>query len=171
MSPAPPSRPPTWAWIGTGLLAVVLGLLAAFPDAVGRIRALTTQTTTAGADCALETAPCTVVLNDGTRVGFDLGPRPLRAGLPLDWAVTVSDGSPVERVEIAGLSMNMGLTRVPLAAQPDGRWTARSSLPICSSAAMDWRADILLGGVPARVVSVPFSTSGRVLPHERGASP
>lgn len=166
MSPPPPSKPPTWAWLGTGLLAVVLALLWAFPDAVSRVRALFTRTTMAGEDCALEDAPCSVVLADGTTVSLDLGPRPLRAGLPLDWAVEVGGGAPVEGIEIAGLSMNMGLTRVPLAPDGAGRWTAKASLPVCSSAAMDWRADILLGGTPPQVVSVPFSTSGRVLPHQ-----
>lgn len=169
---AAPSRPPAWAWIGTGLLAVALGLLAAFPDAVSRVRAWFTQTTMAGPECVLGDAPCTVGVTDGPTVRLDLGPRPLRAGLPLDWAVEVSGGAPVERIEIAGLSMNMGLTRVPVVSDGAGRWTARASLPICSSAEMDWRADILLGGTPPRVVSVPFSTSGRVLPHERaGGAP
>ncbi len=170
MNTAPPRSPPTLAWVGAGLLAVVLGLLAAFPDAVGRVRGLFIQTTMAGPDCALGDGPCTVALSGGSTVTLDLGPRPLRAGLPLDWTVVVSDGAPVERIEIAGLSMNMGLTRVPLVDNEAGHWTARASLPICSSAAMDWRADILLGGVPPRVVSVPFSTSGRVLPHEMNAA-
>jgi protein SCO1/2 len=152
--------------VGTGLLAVALGLLWAFPDAVSRVRALFTQTTVAGEDCVLEDAPCSVVLDDGATVRLELGPRPLRAGLPLKWSVEVTDGVPVEGIEIAGLSMNMGLTRVPLQADGAGRWSARASLPVCSSAAMDWRADVLLGGTPPRVVSVPFSTSGRVLPHQ-----
>jgi hypothetical protein len=138
---------------------------------VARVRALFTPTTMAGPECTLDVAPCTVTLDDGATVMLDLGPRPLRAGLPLVWTVVVSGGAPVERIEIAGLSMNMGLTRVPLVDSAQGRWTARASLPICSSAAMDWRADILLGGTPPRVVSVPFSTSGRVLPHEREAAP
>ena len=161
MSRSQDAGPPAWAWIGTGLLAVTLVLLAVFPDAVGRVRARFTQTTHAGVACRLEAAPCAVALPDGRSVTVDLGPRPLRAGLPLEWRVAVSDGTPVDRIEIAGISMNMGLTQVPVTPEGGGTWTARASLPVCTSAAMRWRADVLLGGTPPHVVSVPFGTQGR----------
>lgn len=77
---------------------------------------------------------------------FAISPRPIPVSAPLTLSLTPpAQVLPGNRpasvlVELTGDSMDMGLIRIPLALQPNGRWEASSSIPVCVTGQMRWRA-------------------------------
>lgn len=77
---------------------------------------------------------------------FSIAPRPIPVSAPLSFTLTpperiLSTNKPeAVWIDLTGDSMDMGLIRVTLEQQPDGRWTGTGSIPVCVTGAMRWRA-------------------------------
>lgn len=128
------------------VVAVVAGLLWAFPDAVSRLRQATGPHAAASTACLLEEGPCTATFADGTAVTLDITPRGLPTETPLTLAVSVEGEGVPDHVEIQGIDMNMGLITTPLKARPDGSYAGTAIIPVCTTDQMQWHADVVLDG-------------------------
>lgn len=77
---------------------------------------------------------------------FGITPRPIPVSAPLSFTLTPPDRIlPTNKpeavwVDLTGDSMDMGLIRVTLEQQPNGQWIGTSSIPVCITGAMRWRA-------------------------------
>lgn len=151
--------------LGAAAFVTVMVLLWRNPDVVSQVRSWGAESVTV--DCDLASGPCAATFADGSSVTLGVGETQVVAGVPLPWAVESTAGE-LAFMEISGLSMNMGLSRVPLEADGDGRWAGRASLPVCTSLEMRWRADVVLDqGVQRRIARFDFTSTGRVLPHQQ----
>ncbi len=142
------SRPTTERWIRYaqgvlwGFALLVLALAWAFPDAIARLRAWGSTYAEAAPGCDLDRGPCTARFPDGTEVRLRATPHPV--GPDGQVHLWVEAPLPPRTVEIYGIDMAMGLVRAPLAPALDAEgWTARVTLPACTSKRMRWRADVL----------------------------
>lgn len=106
--------------------------------------------------CDLQRGACSSSLPGGGRVTFSIEPRPIPVLRPIKLVVTVQ-GADAKKAEVdfVGTSMKMGFNRPQLQNAGNGRFEGETTLPICSTNSMEWRASILLetGG---RLVAVPF---------------
>ena len=105
--------------------------------------------------CRLERQACSAALPGGGRVEMALEPRPVPTSSPMRVIVSV-DGAQPENVEVsfAGVDMNMGLHRLPLAAV-GGRHVGETTLPVCVTGRMVWQATVTLE-VGRKNITVPF---------------
>ncbi len=77
---------------------------------------------------------------------FGITPRPIPVSTPLTLTLTPPDRILTSNqpsavwVDLTGDSMDMGLIRIPLALNSDGRWEGSGSIPICVTGQMRWRA-------------------------------
>ncbi|MCB9778942.1 MAG: SCO family protein [Alphaproteobacteria bacterium] len=146
-----------------GLIAwgVALGLLFVLWQRPGLLMDLV-RPAASTTDCDLAAEPCTVPLAGGGQATITVLPTGLPAGRPLSWTVALQ-GAPDLRptaLEITGLSMNMGITRLPLL--PDGEaWVAEGALPLCTSTTMQWRIDLLATRAGAAEAATLHTWSGR----------
>lgn len=77
---------------------------------------------------------------------FAITPRPIPVSAPL--TLTLTPPTPMLPgnlpssvwVDLTGDSMDMGLIRVALTPMPDGHWEGTSSIPVCVTGRMRWRA-------------------------------
>jgi hypothetical protein len=152
--------PKQWAaGLAAAAFATALALLGRHPDLVSEVRSWGAETVTV--DCDPGTGPCVATFADGAAVTLGIGGAAVVAGPPLPWIVESSAGELVF-MELRGLSMSMGLTRIPLAPEGEGRWSARASLPVCTSTEMRWRADVVVdSGARRRVARFDFTSRGR----------
>ena len=112
-------------------------------------------------ECDLRVAPCTGVLSDGRSITFEIEPKPIPVMKSLQFSVRLQglDGEGVE-IDIQGVDMNMGYNRFKLTAIDHGLFKGKGVLPICTRAAMEWEARVLvqtrrgLVAAPYRFVSV-----------------
>jgi protein SCO1/2 len=123
-----------------GLLALVAGGLALFPDVVSRVRQQGTYARAPEA-CRVGWEPCTATFLDGSTVTLSIEPQGLPTETPLTFRVDVQGAAarPVA-LELQGVDMNMGIVRFPL--DGDGRGTG--VIPLCTTSEMRWRADVVL---------------------------
>ena len=79
---------------------------------------------------------------------FSITPHPIPVSAPLTLTLT-----PPERilhtpaavwVDLTGDDMDMGLIRISLQQNADGRWTGTGSIPVCVTGAMRWRARLYI---------------------------
>lgn len=161
MPDAPPARPLRTAVIGLSVLTV-LAALVIVPDLLGQLRSQAMPSVTV--DCDPQDR-CEAVLPSGALITLTTGA--LTQGEPTRWALTAPREATLLSLDVSGISMNMGLTRVPLQGGA-GAWSGEAPLPSCTQTEMDWRADavLLLNGAPNQA-SFRFSTSG--LPSEQAA--
>lgn len=111
--------------------------------------------------CDLHRGPCSATLPNGGSLQFSIAPRPIPLVSPLALEVTLNgaDADAVE-VDFAGVDMDMGINRPPMAARGGGRFTGEGSLPVCVTGSMQWQATVLLQSGRERI-AVPFRfTSG-----------
>ncbi len=77
---------------------------------------------------------------------FAITPRPIPVSTPLTLTLTPpaqilpSNQPSSVWVDLTGDSMDMGLIRVALTPMPDGHWEGTSSIPVCVTGRMRWRA-------------------------------
>lgn len=77
---------------------------------------------------------------------FSISPRPIPVSAPLDFTLTppartLAPHAPLAAwIDLTGDSMDMGLIRIPLQQEADGRWVGIGSIPVCVTGAMRWRA-------------------------------
>jgi len=108
------------------------------------------------AGCDLNEQPCHADLPGGGSIELTLAPRPIPVVKPMRVTVAIS-GLPVQKVEIdfAGVTMNMGLNRLTLGADGDGRYVGEATIPVCITGRMTWRATLMLETDSQRI-AVPF---------------
>jgi len=99
---------------------------------------------------------CTVALPGGGQFEFSVEPRPIPTLQPITLRIGVSGIEPDKvEVDFAGVGMNMGYNRPQLKRILPGRFEGRTSLPVCVTGKMEWRATVLLERA-GKVISTPF---------------
>lgn len=112
------------------------------------------------AACDLHRQACAANLPDGGRVELSTSLRPIPMVTPFQVEVRLQGVHAAQvEVDFAGIDMNMGLNRVTLKAQGDGRYVAEASLPVCVTGAMDWQATVLVE-TGARRIAIPYRFAG-----------
>jgi hypothetical protein len=108
------------------------------------------------ADCDLHRGPCRSGLPGGGSLSLEIAPRPIPVVRSLQVRVRL-EGIEAARVEIdfAGVSMDMGPNRRPLAAAGGGLYQGEAALPVCVSGRMQWRATLLVDTAQGRL-AVPY---------------
>jgi hypothetical protein len=105
--------------------------------------------------CDIRQGPCRAPLGDGRSLALDLGAdgevRALES-LPLTVALEGVEAESVV-VDFVGRDMDMGLHRYPLARQADGVFRGEGQIPICTEAAMPWRARVIIATEQGRLGS------------------
>ncbi len=92
--------------------------------------------------CQLHQQACTVVLQNGMELEFEMNPRPLPTTEPILLQARFS-GTGVKRVEVLfeGRDMYMGFLQYRLKPQSDGvTFSGKGSLSICVRRLMEWLA-------------------------------
>jgi hypothetical protein len=111
------------------------------------------------AGCDLHRAACSATLPGGGRLELSIAPRPIPMVKPLRVEVRLQGaGATAMEIDFAGVDMNMGLNRQPLAAQGDGLFAGDATLPVCVTGWMDWQATVLVETTAQRI-AVPFRFS------------
>jgi hypothetical protein len=105
----------------------------------------TAQLLNDGAACDLTEGDCKHAMPDGGSVVLRMSPRPVPLMHPVRISVQALDTTLLPAyLEITGLNMNMGLTRVPLQQGADGAWIGETIVPVCSRRHMQWQAALFL---------------------------
>lgn len=104
--------------------------------------------------CDLNQAPCLLPLITPVASEapwqFSIAPRPIPVSAPLTLTLTpptptlASNRPNAVWVDLTGDTMDMGLIRVALNPLPDGRWEGTSSIPVCVTGRMRWRARLVI---------------------------
>jgi hypothetical protein len=111
---------------------------------------------TADAGCNLQQQACGAALPGGGRIELAITPRPIPNLQALAVEVRLAERQASHVVlDLAGATMNMGVNRTDLVDAGGGRYTGTTSLPVCVTGAMSWRATVLLESGRERI-SVPF---------------
>jgi len=109
------------------------------------------------ARCDLNKGDCETSLSGAGKIIFSILPRPILGVSPLQFSVRL-EGLTLRRavLELSGVDMNMGMTR--LAMQPDGtgRYVADGSLSVCVRDRMQWRAELWLDTQSQGLIKVPY---------------
>ncbi|RME24725.1 MAG: SCO family protein [Deltaproteobacteria bacterium] len=153
--------------VGWGLALGLCFAIWRWPDRVLGLRHGNLPTTRQ--ECALASTPCTARFSDGLAVSIAASPLGLPRATPLRWSVAVADGVHVaSRLELTGVNMPMGLTRIPLEPVGPGRFEGQGSLPMCTESRMLWRAEVTVespDGGPPRIAAFEFwSDDGAAAP-------
>jgi len=102
--------------------------------------------------CINPVSGCTVVLH-GTpaRISFSSTPETMKP-----FVITLSHPALQQAsASFQMIGMDMGFNRYDLKRGPDGNWTARIVLPVCTASRADWVAELKLDG---QFYSLSFST-------------
>ncbi|MBI4755840.1 MAG: hypothetical protein HY778_10610 [Betaproteobacteria bacterium] len=109
----------------------------------------------APAGCDLHARACRARLPGGGSVELEIAPRPIALVTPLQVTVRVQEtGARSVEVDFAGEWMNMGSNRIRLAAAGEGHYLGETTLPVCITGRMAWKATVILrrwGGDAAAV--------------------
>lgn len=97
-----------------------------------------------GVDCDLARGPCRRALPGGSEAVLDVGPRPPRAMVELDW-VAEAPGADSGQLSFTMPGMFMGDTRVALRRGPDGKLRGKGLLVRCPSGGRTWSAALATG--------------------------
>jgi hypothetical protein len=113
-------------------------------------------TLTPAAGCDLNQQACHADLPDGGRIELAIAPHPIPVIRPLQATVTFTGLAP-DKVELdfAGVAMDMGLNRVTLVPAGAGRYVGETTIPVCVTGRMLWRAT-LVAEAGRRRIAVPF---------------
>jgi len=106
--------------------------------------------------CDLHRSACAARLPEGARLELSLSPHPIPVTQPLDIGVRIDGVRPDRvRVDFAGVDMSMGFNRQTLQADGEGRYSGRTTLPVCVTGRMIWQATVL-ADIGSHRVAVPF---------------
>lgn len=111
---------------------------------------------TPDAACDLHRNACGAALPGGGRIELSLLPHPIPNVQPIQAEVRVA-GAQARKVtlDLAGEKMNMGVNRTELEDKGNGLFTGTTSLPVCVTGAMAWRATLVVETARERI-SVPY---------------
>lgn len=142
--------PATTVLLAVLLAGVIAQKLLQAPDQTAAL------TLPADKSCDLQRAACSSGLPGGGRVSFSIEPRPIPVLRPVKLTVTVQ-GAQAKNVEVdfTGIHMKMGYNHPQLQAMGAGRFKGETTLPICSTGGMAWRATVLLEA-NGKQFAVPF---------------
>lgn len=102
---------------------------------------------------------CLVKLPEGGQFEFSVAPRPIPTLQPFTMQIEVSGIQPDKvEVDFSGVGMNMGYNRPQLKPVLPGRYEGSTSLPVCVTGTMEWRATVLLES-GRKVIAAPFQFS------------
>lgn len=102
---------------------------------------------------------CLVKLPRDGQIEFSVDPRPIPTLHPFVIQVQVSGIKPDKvEVDFSGIDMNMGYNRPQLTPVLPGRFEGGTSLPVCITGVMRWRATVLLES-EGTAIAVPFQFS------------
>jgi hypothetical protein len=106
--------------------------------------------------CDLNQQACHADLPDGGRIELAIAPHPIPVIRPLQATVTFTGLTP-DKVELdfAGVAMDMGLNRVTLTPSGAGRYVGETTIPVCVTGRMLWRATLVVEA-DRRRIAVPF---------------
>jgi len=140
------------------LLIAALALLLTILGALGyklSARSASADIALAVSACDPGRQTCTAVLPGGGQLELAIEPRPVRPLQALDLSVRIS-GLEARQVELdfAGSNMQMGYNR-PVLAAADGRFSGRTTLPVCVSGSMVWIVTALVT-TDDRRIAIPF---------------
>ena len=108
------------------------------------------------AGCDLQHQSCHADVPGGGRIELSISPLPIPVIRPLHVTVTLSDlAAQSVVVDFAGVTMNMGLNRLDLVADGPGRYVGETSIPVCITGRMAWRATVQVETDRQRI-AVPF---------------
>ena len=140
------------ALVGALAAAVVLALLAKGLFFAPRGPRLLTLDET----CNLGRSACFLNLPGGGRLSFVMAPRPIELLKPLALEIHVadSDARPLE-VDFTGVNTPMAFNRAYFSPTGNGAYGAQTSLPVCATGRMEWRAGVLLE-IGGRQFVAPF---------------
>jgi hypothetical protein len=106
--------------------------------------------------CDLNRQACHADLPGGGRIELAIGPQPIPVIRPLQAAVTFTGLTPDQvTLDFAGVAMDMGLNRVTLVPSADGRFVGETTIPVCVTGRMVWRATLVVEA-DRRRIAVPF---------------
>lgn len=106
--------------------------------------------------CDLNQQACTADMGGGGRIELAIAPHPIPVIRPLKATVTLT-GIVAGKVEVdfAGVAMDMGLNRITLASTGAGIFTGETTIPVCVTGRMAWRATVVVETDRQRI-AVPF---------------
>lgn len=106
--------------------------------------------------CDLNRESCAVEIPGGGRIELAIAPHPIPVIRPLTASVAFTSIAP-DKVELdfAGVAMDMGFNRVTLTPAGDGRYVGETTIPVCVTGRMLWRATLLVEA-DRRRIAVPF---------------
>jgi hypothetical protein len=106
--------------------------------------------------CDLNQQACHVDLPDGGRIELAIAPHPIPVIRPLQATVTFTGLTPAKvELDFAGVAMDMGLNRVTLVPSGPGRYVGETTIPVCVTGRMLWRATLIVE-TDRRRIAVPF---------------
>ena len=147
------------------LVIAVLALLLAILGVLGyklSPRPATADEMLAVSACDPGVQACTVALVGGGQIELAIEPRPVRPLQALDLSIRIT-GLEARQIELdfGGRDMQMGYNR-PVLAGADGRFTGRTTLPVCVSGSMVWIVTALVTMDSGRVaIPFRFTVAGR----------
>lgn len=144
-----------WPFIGLTLLLLSIVLAQTFKQPLLVLISGQTETTRiTPPPCDLNRQDCllpliTPVASEAPWF-FSISPQPIPVSAPLTLTLTpparVLQGNHPDNVwvDLTGENMDMGLIRIPLTHNANGRWEGTGSIPICVTGQMRWRARLYL---------------------------
>lgn len=117
----------------------------------------------AGVDCDIDRGPCEKGGPGGVQVALEVGPRPVKAMVDLQftvraWRAGRPLGGPGGEVALEMPGMYMGENRVKLAPQGDGSFRGQGLLVRCPTGRRVWSAAVALpGDDPAAPLATTFT--------------
>jgi hypothetical protein len=109
------------------------------------------------AGCDLNRETCQADVPGGGQITLEIGPQPIPVVKPLHVTATLA-GIVANKVELdfAGVVMEMGFNRLTLLRGDDGRYVGETTIPVCVTGRMLWRATLVVETDRQRI-AVPFT--------------
>lgn len=106
--------------------------------------------------CDLNQQACAAEMAGGGRIELAIAPHPIPVIRPLQATVTLV-GMTASKVDVdfAGVAMDMGLNRITLAPAGAGTFAGETTIPVCVTGRMLWRATVVVETDRQRI-AVPF---------------
>ncbi len=100
-----------------------------------------------GINCDIQQGPCITATDDGTKIKFEILPRPVTAMSDLTFIVSLSkNGKPVHDatvlLEFTMPGMYMGKNQVALKRGKNGRYEGHGTITRCMSGHKTWKAKV-----------------------------
>ncbi|MDR2000445.1 MAG: hypothetical protein LBP94_02790 [Zoogloeaceae bacterium] len=109
------------------------------------------------AGCDLNQQACRAEMPEGgAYIELAIAPQPIPVVRPLQITVALP-GLPADKVEVdfAGVTMNMGVNRVTLTPAGADKFTGETTIPVCVTGRMLWRATVMVETGHQRIAA-PF---------------